>query len=54
MEADDRFSALSKEEKKYKLFISQKELLDLFLKQGNITKAQYDKSFGDLKKKMGF
>ena len=41
-------------EKKRQLFLRQKELLDTFLKTGAISQAQYDKSFGDLKKKMGF
>ena len=42
------------EEKKYALFLRQKRILDTFLKNGAITKAQYDKSFGDLAKKMGY
>lgn len=33
---------------KVQLFIKQKNLLDTFLEKGAITKAQYDKSFGDL------
>ena len=39
-------------EKKLALFRQQKQLLDTFLSHGAITQAQYDKSFGDLKKKM--
>lgn len=39
--------------KKKQLFLSQKELLDTFLKKGAISKAQYDKSYGDLAVKMG-
>ena len=35
------------------LFLSQKQTLDTFLKNGAITKAQYDKSLGDLTRKMG-
>lgn len=35
------------------LFLRQKETLDTFLKNGAISKAQYDKSLGDLKRKMG-
>ncbi len=38
---------------KLDLFLRQKETLDLFLERGAITQAQYDKSFGDLKEKMG-
>jgi len=40
-------------EKKYQLFLRQKDTLDTFLKNGAITKAQYDKSLGDLRTKMG-
>ncbi len=36
-----------------KLYLSQKQTLDTFLKNGAITKAQYDKSLGDLTRKMG-
>ena len=39
-------------EKKLALFRQQKQLLDTFLSHGAITQAQFDKSFGDLKKKM--
>ena len=35
------------------LYLSQKQTLDTFLKNGAITKAQYDKSLGDLTRKMG-
>ena len=44
---------LSPEEKKVQLFLQQKETLDLFLARNAISKAQYDKSFGDLVEKMG-
>ncbi len=47
------WSSLTAEEKKRKLFLEQKKTLDLFLKNGAITQAQYDKSLGDLRKKMG-
>lgn len=40
-------------EKKKQLFLRQKELLDTFLEKGAISQAQYDKSYGDLKVKMG-
>ena len=39
--------------KKKDLFLKQKETLDTFLKTGAITQMQYDKSYGDLVKKMG-
>ena len=44
---------LSREEKKKELFRSQKHTLDLFLERGAISRAQYDKSLGDLTEKMG-
>ena len=44
---------LSPEEKRRHLFLNQKELLDTFLKNGAITRAQYEKSLGDLREKMG-
>lgn len=40
-------------EKKKQLFLNQKKLLDTFLEKGAISKAQYDKSYGDLVVKMG-
>lgn len=43
----------SSEEKKKELYLRQKELLDTFLSRGAITKAQYEKSLGDLTLKMG-
>lgn len=44
---------LSPDEKKKKLYYDQKKLLDTFLEHKAITKAQYDKSLGDLTEKMG-
>lgn len=44
---------LSPEEKKKQLFLKQKELLDTFFEKNAISKAQYDKSLGDLRDKMG-
>jgi len=44
---------LSPEEKKKQLFLNQKKLLDTFLEKNAISKAQYDKSLGDLTDKMG-
>ncbi len=40
-------------EKKKVLFLEQKKTLDTFLKTGAISRLQYDKSYGDLVKKMG-
>ena len=44
---------MSETDKKKELYLRQKQLLDTFLAHGAITKAQYDKSFGDLTEKMG-
>jgi len=44
---------LTPEEKKKQLFLKQKQTLDLFLERNAISKAQYDKSLGDLIEKMG-
>ena len=40
-------------EKKKRLFLEQVRTLDTFLGNGAITKAQYDKSYGDLVRLMG-
>ncbi len=40
-------------DKKRELYLRQKQLLDTFLAHGAITRAQYEKSFGDLTVKMG-
>ena len=42
-----------REERRKELFLSQKQLLDTFLERGAISRAQYDKSLGDLIVKMG-
>ena len=42
-----------KRSEKQLLFERQKQLLDTFLEHGAISKAQYNKSLGDLKEKMG-
>ena len=52
MEQTD-WEKLSPEEKKVQLYLKQKKLLDDFLERGAISKAQYEKSFGDLTEKMG-
>ena len=44
---------LTPEEKKKQFFLNQKKTLDLFLERRAISQAQYDKSLGDLKEKMG-
>ena len=44
---------LSPDEKKTQLFLNQKHTLDMFLERGAISQAQYDKSLGDIREKMG-
>ena len=44
--------ALSPEEMHRQLFEKQKAMLDLFLEKGAISRAQHDKSLGDLREKM--
>lgn len=48
-----QWETLSPEEKKVQLYLKQKALLDQFLQKGAISKAQYNKSLGDLTVKMG-
>ena len=52
MEQKD-WQTLSSEEKRILLYQKQKALLEQFLQTGAISKAQYDKSLGDLTEKMG-
>lgn len=44
---------MNENDKKMQLYENQKQMLDMFLKNGAISKAQYDKSLGGLKEKMG-
>lgn len=44
---------MSVDEKKKALFLEQKKTLDIFLSNGAINEAQYNKSYGDLVKLMG-
>ena len=44
---------MTPEEKKHYLFLNQKKTLVLFLERGAIIQAQYNKSLGDLRVKMG-
>ena len=44
---------MAAEDMKRDLYFRQKQLLDTFLEHGAISRAQYDKSLGDLTVKMG-
>ena len=52
-ESPKAWENMTSEEKKRELFLRQKKTLDLFLERNAISKAQYDKSLGDLTEKMG-
>ena len=43
---------LNQEETRRQLFEKQKAMLDLFLEKGAISRAQHDKSLGNLREKM--
>ena len=47
------WETLSPEQKRVQLFLNQKKTLEVFLERGAISQAQFDKSLGDLTKKMG-
>ncbi len=51
---EKQWSDLSSEEKRKQLFLNQKELLLTFLERHAISQEQFDKSYGDLCKKMGY
>ena len=53
LEKQQAWAAMSPEQKKKQLFLNQKELLDKFRERNAISQAQYDKSLGDLREKMG-
>ena len=50
---DEDWSKLDPEEKKRRLFLKQKALLDTFREHNAISQDQYDNSLGDLQAKMG-
>ena len=52
MISDIDYSEMSPEDKKLDLFLRQKRTMDLFLERNAISKSQYDKSLGDLIKKL--
>ena len=52
-ELNHEWENLTPEEKKKLLFLKQKKTLETFLERNAISRAQYDKSLGDLIEKMG-
>ena len=53
MDLEREYPEMTPEEKKIDLYLRQKRTLDLFLERNAISRAQYDKSLGDLTEKMG-
>ena len=49
----DKEPAASRDTRLKQLWLDQKHTLDMFLERGAISKAQYEKSLGDLTRKMG-
>ena len=49
---EGEFQSLSDDQKRIKLYLNQKHLLELFLERNAISKAQYEKSLNDLTAKM--
>lgn len=52
MTNNNEWEKMTPEEKKVELFRRKKKTLDTFLEKHAISKAQYDKSLGDLRDKM--
>ena len=50
---EKEYNRMTAEEKKIDLYLRQKKTLDMFLEKSAISRAQYDKSLGDLTEKMG-
>lgn len=50
---NEDWSKLAPEEKKRRLFLKQKALLDTFREHNAISQKQYNKSLNDLREKMG-
>ena len=49
---DEKWDAMTHEQKNHELFLRQKALLDQFLEKGAISREQHDKSLHDLTEKM--
>ena len=50
---DPSWDAMSYSEKNHRLYLRQKELLDLLLERGAISQTQHDRSLSDLTAGMG-
>ena len=49
---EKEYNQMTADEKKIDLYLRQKKTLDMFLEKNAISRAQYDKSLGDLTVKM--
>lgn len=49
---DEKWLAMTHEQKNHELYLRQKALLDQFLEKGAISQEQHDKSLHDLTEKM--
>ena len=49
---DEKWDAMTHEQKNHELYLRQKALLDQFLEKGAISQEQHDKSLHDLTEKM--
>jgi hypothetical protein len=49
---DEKWDAMTHEQKNHELFLRQKALLDQFLEKGAVSQEQHDKSLHDLTEKM--
>ena len=53
MTEETEYSALSQDEKKLRLYLRQKNMLDTFMETNALTQAEYNKSLEGLTRKMG-
>ena len=53
MTPTDTVPSPSHEDQLRKLYLDQKQTLDLFMERGAISRAQYDKSLGELTARLG-
>ncbi len=50
---DNVWDHMTHAEKNHQLYLKQKQMLDMFMERGAISKTQHDKSLHDLAEKMG-
>ena len=52
-ESSNGWDNMTHDQKNHRLYLKQKQMLDMFLERGAISQAQHDKSLRDLTVKMG-